>query len=112
MDFQVDQGLPYLEYYQDRGFDVITSPTGMGNGDMNDGTPNFARFEANIALHGKRCKGEWSGARNDHERPGTTCRLKCLSNADSDRTGGGLETRHKKLERVDQIAPDRRPRPD
>lgn len=50
------RALPYLEYYQDRGFDVITSPTGMGNGDMEDGTPNIARFAANIALHGKRCK--------------------------------------------------------
>lgn len=49
------RALPYLEYYQDRGFDVITSPTGMGNGDMTDGTPNFRRFEANIATHAARC---------------------------------------------------------
>lgn len=50
------RALPYIEYYQDRGFDVITSPTGMGNGDMKDGTPNFARFERNIATHGRRSK--------------------------------------------------------
>ena len=50
------RALPYIEYYQDRGFDVITSPTGMGNGDMIDGTPNFARFEQNIATHGRRAK--------------------------------------------------------
>jgi hypothetical protein len=50
------RALPYVEYYQDRGFDVITSPTGMGNGDMKDGTPNFARFERNIWTHGRRAK--------------------------------------------------------
>ncbi|MBE7505918.1 MAG: family 20 glycosylhydrolase [Planctomycetia bacterium] len=50
------RALPYVEYYQDRGFDVITSPTGMGNGDMKDGTPNFARFERNISTHGRRAK--------------------------------------------------------
>jgi hypothetical protein len=50
------KALPYLEYYQDLGFDVITSPTGMGNGDMKDGRPNFARFTVNIAVHAKRCK--------------------------------------------------------
>ena len=49
------RALPYLEYYQDRGFDVITSPTGMGNGDTEDGTPNFDRFEANIRTHAQRC---------------------------------------------------------
>ncbi len=49
------RALPYLEYYQDKGFDVITSPTGMGNGDMADGDPNFRRFEANIATHAARC---------------------------------------------------------
>jgi hypothetical protein len=48
--------LPYIEFYQDRGFDVITSPTGMGNGDMTDGTPNFARFERNIITHAGRCR--------------------------------------------------------
>ncbi|MBI5761937.1 MAG: family 20 glycosylhydrolase [Planctomycetes bacterium] len=50
------RALPYLEYYQDRGFDVITSPTAMGNGDMVDGRPNIARLEANITTHAKRCK--------------------------------------------------------
>lgn len=50
------RALPYLEYYQDRGFDVITSPTAMGNGDMVDGRPNIARFEANIETHARRCK--------------------------------------------------------
>jgi hypothetical protein len=50
------RALPYLEYYQDRGHDVITSPTGMGNGDSRDGTPNFERFEHNIRTHASRCK--------------------------------------------------------
>ncbi len=50
------RALPYLEYYQDRGHDVITSPTGMGNGDTQDGVPNFARFERNIRTHAERCK--------------------------------------------------------
>lgn len=49
------RALPYLEYYQDNGFDVITSPTGMGNGEMTGGEPNFRRFEANIATHAARC---------------------------------------------------------
>jgi hypothetical protein len=50
------RALPYLEYYQDRGHQVICSPTGMGNGDTLDGAPNFARFEANIATHARRCR--------------------------------------------------------
>ncbi len=49
------RALPYLEYYQDRGFEVITSPTGMGNGDTRDGVPKFARFDANIHTHADRC---------------------------------------------------------
>ena len=50
------RALPYLEYYQDRGHEVITSPTGMGNGDTQDGVPNFERFEHNIRTHAERCK--------------------------------------------------------
>lgn len=50
------RALPYLEYYQDRGHDVITAPTGMGNGDTRDGLPNFGRFEHNIRTHAARCK--------------------------------------------------------
>lgn len=50
------KALPYLEYYQDRGHAVITSPTGMGNGDTADGVPNFERFEHNIRTHARRCK--------------------------------------------------------
>lgn len=50
------RALPYLEYYQDRGFEVITSPTGMGNGDAADGSPNFVRFEHNIRTHADRCR--------------------------------------------------------
>jgi hypothetical protein len=50
------RALPYLEFYQDRGFDVITSPTGLGNGDTADGVPNFRRFECNIRTHASRCK--------------------------------------------------------
>jgi hypothetical protein len=50
------RALPYLEYYRDKGFDVITCPTAMGNGDTEDGVPNYARFEQNIRTHGQRCK--------------------------------------------------------
>lgn len=50
------RALPYLEHYQDRGHVVITSPTGMGNGDTADGVPNFDRFEHNIRTHAHRCK--------------------------------------------------------
>ncbi len=50
------RALPYLEYYRDRGYEVITSPTGMGNGDTEDGVPNFERFEHNIRTHAKRCR--------------------------------------------------------
>ncbi len=49
------RAMPYLEYYLDRGHDVITSPTGMGNGDTTDGVPNFARFDDNICTHARRC---------------------------------------------------------
>ncbi|HKQ47774.1 MAG TPA: family 20 glycosylhydrolase [Phycisphaerae bacterium] len=49
------RALPYLEYYQDRGHDVITSPTAIGNGDTKDGVPNFTRFEHNIRTHARRC---------------------------------------------------------
>lgn len=49
------RALPYLEYYQDRGHEVITSPTGMGNGDSVDGVPNFSRFDDNIRTHARRC---------------------------------------------------------
>lgn len=48
------RALPYLEYYQSRGHDVLLAPTGMGNGDSADGVPNFTRFEHNIAIHGAR----------------------------------------------------------
>lgn len=49
------RALPYLEYYLDRGHDVITSPTAIGNGDTKDGVPNFTRFEHNIRTHARRC---------------------------------------------------------
>jgi len=50
------RALPYLEYYQARGHDTVTSPTGMGNGDTADGIPNFERFDHNIQTHARRCK--------------------------------------------------------
>jgi hypothetical protein len=49
------RALPYLEYYQDRGHEVICCPTGMGNGDSRGGLPNFPRLDANIATHAHRC---------------------------------------------------------
>ena len=48
------RALPYLEYYRDKGHDVLCCPTGMGNGDTLDGVPNYARFEENIRTHGDR----------------------------------------------------------
>jgi hypothetical protein len=49
------RALPYLEYYQARGHEVICCPSGMGNGDTKDGLPNFRRFDANISTHARRC---------------------------------------------------------
>jgi hypothetical protein len=48
------RALPYIEYYRDRGHDVLCCPTGLGNGDARDGVPNYGRFEANIRTHGER----------------------------------------------------------
>lgn len=48
------RALPYIDYYREKGFDVICCPTGLGNGDTAHGLPNFARFEANIRTHGAR----------------------------------------------------------
>lgn len=47
---------PYLEYYQDQGFKVITMPTTMGNTDNYLGAPNQARFTANVMTCAKRTK--------------------------------------------------------
>lgn len=49
------RALPYLEYFQARGHEVICCPTGMGNGDAENGLPNFRRFDANILTHARRC---------------------------------------------------------
>lgn len=48
------RALPYIDYYREKGFDVICCPTGLGNGDAVHSQPNFARFEANIRTHGAR----------------------------------------------------------
>jgi hypothetical protein len=47
---------PYLEYYKDQGFRVITMPTTMGNTDNYLGAPNQARFTANVMTCAKRTK--------------------------------------------------------
>ncbi len=44
------KAFPYLEYYMDRGFKVITMPTALGNTDNYLGMPNQARFAANIRV--------------------------------------------------------------
>lgn len=44
------KAFPYLEYYQDQGFQVIGMPTSMGNTDNYLGMPNQARFTANIRV--------------------------------------------------------------
>ena len=44
------KAFPYLEYYIDKGFKVVTMPTGMGNTDNYLGLPNQARYTANIRV--------------------------------------------------------------
>lgn len=48
------KALPYLEYYQDCGFKVVTMPTTLGNTDNYLGAPNQARFTSNICLTARR----------------------------------------------------------
>jgi hypothetical protein len=44
------KAFPYLEFFMDKGFKVITMPTGMGNTDNYLGMPNQARYTANIRV--------------------------------------------------------------
>ncbi len=44
------KAFPYLEYFMDRGFKVITMPTALGNTDNYLGMPNQARFTVNIRV--------------------------------------------------------------
>ncbi len=50
------RAFPYLEYYQDQGFDVIMGPTAMGNHEMPDGLPHFARFYHNVHASATRAR--------------------------------------------------------
>ncbi len=42
------RGFPYIEFYRDRGFDVICAPTCLGNTDSYYTLPNYKRFIPNI----------------------------------------------------------------
>lgn len=44
------KAFPYIEFFMDQGFRVITMPTGMGNTDNYLGMPNQARYTANIRV--------------------------------------------------------------
>ncbi len=44
------KSFPYLEYFMDKGFKVVTMPTALGNTDNYLGMPNQARFTANIRV--------------------------------------------------------------
>ncbi|MHC4295512.1 MAG: family 20 glycosylhydrolase, partial [Planctomycetota bacterium] len=47
---------PYIEYFQDKGFDVIAAPTAMGGTEELFGAPNFERFFHNLHTAATRCK--------------------------------------------------------
>jgi hypothetical protein len=51
---------PYIEFYMDKGFQVIGAPTCLGNGDDFHTLPNYWRF---IAQHQNR-RGKMRGGRN------------------------------------------------
>lgn len=48
------KAFPYLEYYRDQGFRVISMPTALGNTDNYLGAPNQPRFIANIRCFAER----------------------------------------------------------
>ncbi|MBO3804275.1 MAG: family 20 glycosylhydrolase [Candidatus Brockarchaeota archaeon] len=49
------RAFPYIEFYQDNGFQVIAAPTAIGDGELWHGLPNFARFVPNIRAFARRC---------------------------------------------------------
>jgi len=49
------KAFPYIEFYQDSGFQVIAAPTAIGNGELWHGLPNFVRFVPNIQAFARRC---------------------------------------------------------
>jgi hypothetical protein len=46
---------PYIEFYMDKGFQVIGAPTCLGNGDDFHTLPNYWRFIPNIKTAAERC---------------------------------------------------------
>ncbi len=50
------RAFPYLEYFQDKGYDVIAAPTAMGGREEVFGTANFERFFHNLHTFSARCK--------------------------------------------------------
>jgi hypothetical protein len=49
------KGFPYLEFYLDKGFKVLGSPTALANGDNYHMLPNYWRFIPNIRAFAERC---------------------------------------------------------
>jgi hypothetical protein len=49
------KAFPYLEFYQDHGYEVIAAPTAIGNHERWHGLPNFVRFIPNIHAFAQRC---------------------------------------------------------
>jgi len=49
------KAFPYIEFYQDNGFNVIAGPTAIGNDELWHGLPNFVRFIPNIHAFAQRC---------------------------------------------------------
>jgi hypothetical protein len=47
---------PYLEYYQDQGFEVLAGPSALGNHEFLFGLPNVERFFRNIHAYAGRCR--------------------------------------------------------
>ncbi|HRU07209.1 MAG TPA: family 20 glycosylhydrolase [Candidatus Brocadiia bacterium] len=50
------RAFPYLEYYQDQGFEVICAPTASGNGSDWRGMPDFPRYSRNIETFAFRAR--------------------------------------------------------
>ncbi len=50
------RAFPYLEYFQDQGFEVLAGPTALGNHELPYGLPNFERFFHNIHAYAGRCR--------------------------------------------------------
>ena len=48
------KAFPYIEYYKDQGFKVLTMPTSLGTGDSHLSAPDMNHFASNIHAFAKR----------------------------------------------------------